>query len=101
MAIRKFSESNIISNDRVGDLINELKSILYDLQSKNDNITLYRNEFDNYKSNEKGNTHIDDSILEFQKLQKNIEDSINNLEIIINNINASNDNNSDDVKYDF
>lgn len=103
MAIRKFTESNIISTERTGDLINDFKNILFDYQDKLEALNSYRNEFDNYKSSDKkANNHIDDCVIELQKLSKNIEDSIVNLETIISNLNISSDNsNSDENKYDF
>lgn len=96
MKIKRFYESDQnfdISSERIGEILNELKEISSILDNKSKNIDSYLNELDNYKSNSmKGNDQIDDSIFAFQVVKKNLLDSTDKLDIIINNLINYNDN---------
>jgi len=83
MKIKRFNENleeNIdISQERIGEIIEELKDILSSLEDKSKMIDGFTNEFNNYKSkSKKGNDQIDDSISAFQIVKK-VDTIINNL----------------------
>ncbi len=91
MKIKRFNENlddNIdISKERVGEIVEEMKSILVDLEEKSKSIEGYTNEFNNYKSkSKKGNDQIDDSISSLQVVKKDIDNSIDKVDNIINNL---------------
>jgi ABC-type transporter Mla subunit MlaD len=91
MKIKRFNENlddNIdISKERVGEIVEEMKSILADLEEKSKSIEGYTNEFNNYKSkSKKGNDQIDDSISSLQVVKKDIDNSIDKVDNIINNL---------------
>lgn len=96
MKIKRFHE-NIeeevnISQERVGEMIEELKEVLSDLEDRSSTIDSYLNELENYQSKSiKGNDQIDDSIASFQIAKKGIDDSIDKIDNVINNLMSYND----------
>jgi ABC-type transporter Mla subunit MlaD len=96
MKIKRFNEELEevvdISQERVGEIIEELKDILSSLENKNKLIESYTNEFNNYKSNsKKSNDQIDDSIASLQVIKKDLDSSIDKVDTIINNLVSYND----------
>lgn len=89
MRIKRFNESSemIISPDRVGEIIEEIRDIISSFESDVKKTELYLNEFNNFKSlSTKGNDQIDDSISSLQITRKNLLDSNDKLNSIINNL---------------
>jgi predicted nucleic acid-binding Zn-ribbon protein len=91
MKIKRFNESIDdevnISPDRVGEIIEELRDVLSSLEEKNKIIESYVSELSNYRTNsKKGNDQIDDSIAAFQVVKKNIDESIEKTDTVINNL---------------
>lgn len=96
MKIKRFNEELEevvdISQERVGEIIEELKDILSSLEDKNKSIESYSNEFNNYKSkSKKGNDQIDDSIAALQVIKKDLDSSIDKVDTVINNLVSYND----------
>lgn len=96
MKIKRFNESieeNIdISQERVGEIIEELKDMLSIFEDKTKTIESYTNEFNNYKSNsKKGNDQIDDSIAALQVIKKDLDNTIDKVDTVINNLVSYND----------
>jgi ABC-type transporter Mla subunit MlaD len=96
MKIKRFNENleeNIdISQERIGEIIEELKDILSSLEDKSKMIDGFTNEFNNYKSkSKKGNDQIDDSISAFQIVKKDLDNSVDKVDTIINNLVSYND----------
>ena len=96
MKIKRFHE-NIeeevnISQERVGEMIEELKEVLSGLENRSSTIDSYLNELENYQSKStKGNDQIDDSISSFQIAKRGIDDSIDKIDNVINNLMSYND----------
>jgi hypothetical protein len=96
MKIKRFHE-NIdeevnISQERVGEMIEELKEVLSDLEDRSSTIDSYLNELENYQSKStKGNDQIDDSISSFQIAKRGIDDSIDKIDNVINNLMSYNE----------
>lgn len=94
MKIKRFSESEQvdISPERVGEIIEELKDMLSSFEDNFKSTESYLNELNNYKSkSKKGNDQIDDSISALQVVKKDLEDSIDKLDTVINNLMDYND----------
>lgn len=94
MKIKRFNESEQvdISPERVGEIIEELKDMLSSLEDNFKSTESYLNELNNYKSqSKKGNDQIDDSLSALQVVKKDLEDSIDKLDIVINNLMDYND----------
>ena len=96
MRIKKFNEeleeTVDISQERVGEIIEELKDILSSLEDKTKSIEGFTNEFNNYKSKSKnGNDQIDDSIAALQVIKKDLDSSIDKVDTVINNLVSYND----------
>lgn len=96
MKIKRFNEdvNDIIeiSPDRINDIVNELRQTLSILDDKNKNVEGFINEFNNYKSkSKKGNDQIDDSVLALQIVRKELSNSIDKIDTIINNLISYND----------
>jgi hypothetical protein len=94
MKIKRFNESEQrnISNERVTEMIAELKTTKSYLVDKNKLMGEYLNELNNYKSsNKKGNDQIDDSIFSFQIIRKYLTESISQLNDIIDNLDDYNE----------
>lgn len=97
MKIKRFYESgdNIdISPDRIGEIIDDLKETASLLENKNKSFEGYLNELDGFKNNGsvKGNDQIDDSVFALQVIKKDITDSIDKIDTIINNLIDYNEN---------
>ena len=99
MKIKKFNEAFDtidISNDRVNEIIEDMREIVSNLEDKNKKIKSYTNELNNYRSSsKKGNDQIDDSISAFEIIVKNNDESIDKIDTIINNLLDYNDNGRD------
>ena len=99
MKIKKFNEtydSIDISNDRVDEIIEDMREILFNIEEKNKKIKSYTNELSNYKSSsKKGNDQIDDSIIELEVIIKNNDSTIDKIDNIINNLSNYNENGRD------
>lgn len=89
MKIRKFYESEQldISEERVGEIILDLNSILVSFNDNREILESISNELDRYKSNSrKSNDQIDDSILNLDISKSKLDDSIIQINNIINNL---------------
>lgn len=91
MRIKRFNEDlqeNVdISQERVGEVIEELRDMLASLDDKCRKVEGFTNEFNNYKSkSKKGNDQIDDSIAALQIIKKDLDSSIDKVDTIINNL---------------
>jgi molecular chaperone GrpE (heat shock protein) len=94
MKIKRFNESEEldISQERVGEIISELRELLTDLETKSELSDSLLNEFNNYKNqSKKGNDQIDDSIAALQVLKKDLSSSIDKVDTVINNLMSYNE----------
>jgi len=94
MKIKRFNESEEldISQERLGEIISELRELLTDLESKSELSDSLLNEFNNYKNqSKKGNDQIDDSIAALQVLKKDLSSSIDKVDTVINNLMSYNE----------
>jgi len=103
MKIKRFNESEVsnISHERVNEIIEELKDFSDKINDKSIYIESLLNEFNNYKSQSvKGNDQIDDSIIYLQIIKKDIKNSNDKIDKIINNLNGYNEVGRENI-YDF
>lgn len=94
MKIKRFNESEEvdISTERTGEIIEDLKSMISSFDDDVKKVELYLNELNNYKSNsKKGNDQIDDSISALQIIRRDLDNSIEKIDTIINNLIDYND----------
>lgn len=96
MRIKRFNEAADeqldISPDRVGEIIEDLREFVSAIEDKNKMVESYINELNNYKNkSKKGNDQIDDSIAAFQVIKKDLDDSLDKADTIINNLMDYND----------
>ena len=85
MKIKRFTESLEISQERIGEMTEELRELLDSLQRDKRIIEGFLNELEDYKNDsQKGNDQIDDSAAAFQVTKKNLVDSIDKIEITQN-----------------
>lgn len=105
MKIKRFNESeevNEISPERVNEIIEELKNFSDKISDKSRDIEAILNEFNNYKSQSvKSNDQIDDSIIYLQMVKKDIENSNDRINKIINNLNSYNEGGREKLYLDF
>jgi uncharacterized coiled-coil DUF342 family protein len=90
MKIRRFLEQeelNNISQERIEEIIDEVREMASNLKEKNELCDSLINEFSNYKSDSgKTNDQVDDSISNLQLVRKNFEDIIDKLDNVVNNM---------------
>jgi len=89
MKIKRFLESEEvdISTERVGEIIEDLREFTSAIEDKNKMVESYINELNNYKNqSKKGNDQIDDSIAALQVVKKDLDDSLDKVDTIINNL---------------
>jgi uncharacterized coiled-coil DUF342 family protein len=90
MKIRRFLEQeelNNISQERIEEIIDEVREMTSNLKEKNELCDSLINEFSNYKSDSgKTNDQVDDSISNLQLVRKNFEDIIDKLDNVVNNM---------------
>lgn len=90
MKIRRFIEQeelNNISQERIEEIIDEVREMASNLKEKNELCDSLINEFSNYKSDSgKTNDQVDDSISNLQLVRKNFEDIIDKLDNVVNNM---------------
>lgn len=94
MKIKRFNEAEQvdISPDRVGEIIEDIREFVSTLQDKNKVVEAYINELNNYKNqSKKGNDQIDDSIAALQVIKKDLDNSLDKADTIINNLMNYND----------
>lgn len=96
MKIKRFNE-NIedmdISPERIGEMIEELKDFLSSLEGRNKMVESITSELENYKNqSKKGNDQIDDSIAALQIAKKDLDDTIDKIDTVINNMLDYNEN---------
>jgi ABC-type transporter Mla subunit MlaD len=94
MKIKRFleSEETDISVSRVGEIIEDLREFTSTLEDKNKMVESYINELNNYKNqSKKGNDQIDDSIAALQIIKKELDDSLDKTDTVINNLMDYND----------
>ncbi len=94
MKIKRLYENdeNNISTERVGEIIEDLRDFSSTIEDKSKMAESYINELNNYKNNsKKGNDQIDDSIAALQVIKKNLDDTIDKADTIINNLMDYND----------
>lgn len=94
MRIKRFNETEQvdISSDRIDEMIKELKEMSGELESKTKLVESLTNELTNYKSDsQKGNDQIDDSIFAFQVIKKNLDDSLDKIDTVVQNLQSYDD----------
>jgi len=95
MRIKRFNEATEqvdISSERIDELMSELKETISTIDSKNKFIESLENELNDYKSDsQRGNDQIDDSIFALQVIKKNLSDSLDKFDTIINNLQSYDD----------
>lgn len=96
MKIRRFNENSEeinISSERVNEIVDELRDFMSIIDEKSRYSEAILNELNNYRSeSRKGNDQIDDSIAAFQLIKKDLDDTIDKLDTIINNFLDYNEN---------
>lgn len=96
MRIKRFTEAADeqldISSERIGEIIEDLRDFVSTIEDKNKIVESYINELNNYKNkSKKGNDQIDDSIAALQVVKKDLDDSLDKADTIINNLMDYND----------
>jgi len=96
MRIKRFTEAADeqldISPERIGEIIEDLRDFVSTIEDKNKIVESYINELNNYKNkSKKGNDQIDDSIAALQVVKKDLDDSLDKADTIINNLMDYND----------
>lgn len=94
MRIKRFNESESvdISSERIDEIVKELKEMTGELDSKNKLIESLTNELTNYKNDsQKGNDQIDDSIFALQVIKKNLDDSLDKVDTVLQNLQSYDD----------
>jgi len=96
MRIKRFTEAANeqldISPERIGEIIEDLRDFVSTIEDKNKMVESYINELNNYKNkSKKGNDQIDDSIAALQVVKKDLDDSLDKADTIINNLMDYND----------
>lgn len=94
MKIRRFNESEQldISAERVGEIIEDMRDFISTIEDKGKMVESYINELNNYKNqSKKGNDQIDDSIAALQVIKKDLDDSLDKADTVINNLMDYND----------
>jgi hypothetical protein len=90
MKIKRFLESEEqkdLANERVEDILKELKEFTSQLENRVKIVNSLEGELSNYKNlSTKSNDQIDDSIAALQIIKKNVDDSIDKLDTIITNL---------------
>lgn len=95
MKIKRFNEAQEeldIATERVGEIIDNLKDSLSQIEDKNKLVESLISEFEKYKSNStKGNDQIDDSLAALQVVKKNLDEATDKLDTVISNLVDYND----------
>ncbi len=89
MKIKRFNESEQIdiSSERVNEILEELRDFASIMEDKSKYTESILNELNNYKSEStKGNDQIDDSIAALQVIKKDIDDSKDKIDTVVNNL---------------
>jgi len=94
MRIKRFNESEEvdISTERIDEIVKELNEISSSIKDKNKTIESLNSEFNNYVSDsQKGNDQIDDSIFALQIIKKNLDDTQDKIDTILQNMKSYTD----------
>ena len=94
MRIKRFNESEEvdISTERIDEIVKELNEISASIKDKNKTIESLNSEFNNYVSDsQKGNDQIDDSIFALQIIKKNLDDTQDKIDTILQNMKSYTD----------
>lgn len=94
MRIKRFNETEEvdISADRIEEITKELNEISASIKDKAKTIDSLNSELNNYVSDsQKGNDQIDDSIFALQIIKKNLEDTQDKLDTVLQNMASYND----------
>jgi ABC-type transporter Mla subunit MlaD len=94
MRIKRFNESETvdISTDRIDEIVKELNEISASVKDKAKTIESLNSELNNYVSDsQKGNDQIDDSIFALQIIKKNLDDTQDKIDTILQNMSSYND----------
>ena len=84
MKIKRFTESLEISQERIGEMTEELRELLDSLQRDKRIIEGFMNELEDYKNDsQKGNDQIDDSVSNLQLVRGSLIDAYDKLDNII------------------
>ena len=89
MKIRRFNEDEQvdISSERTNEIIEQLRDFAALMEDKSKYTESLLNELNNYKSDSlKGNDQIDDSIAALQVIKKDVDDSKDKIDTIVNNL---------------
>ena len=82
MKIKRFNESEQldISTERLGEIVESVKEMMYFIDDKSDFLESLLNELNNYKNeSSKGNDQIDDSIASLQVAKKDVDNILDKL----------------------
>ena len=94
MKIRRFFESEEqvdISPERIGEMMEELKDFIANVEDKSKKVDALGTELSNYKNNStKSNDQIDDSIAALQVVKKDLDDCVDKLDTVVNNLDSYN-----------
>lgn len=94
MRIKRFNESEEvdISTERIDEIVKELNEISASIKDKNKTIESLNSEFNNYVSDsQKGNDQVDDSIFALQVIKKNLDDTQDKIDTILQNMKSYTD----------
>lgn len=94
MRIKRFNDSVEveISTERIDEIVKELNEISASIKDKNKTIESLNSEFNNYVSDsQKGNDQIDDSIFALQVIKKNLDDTQDKIDTILQNMKSYTD----------
>ena len=89
MKIKRFNEDEQvdISTERVNEMVEQLRDFASTMNDKSKLVESLINELNNYRSDsKKGNDQIDDSIAALQVIKKDIDDSSDKLDTVVNNL---------------
>ncbi len=90
MRIRKYNESseiNNISNERIAEILDELKKISSYIDDKKNEVQSFTGELSKFKSRtNKSNDQIDDTVSTLETLKSKMDDILSNLNAINNNL---------------
>ena len=90
MRIRKYNESSEldnISNERISEILEELKNISSFIDDKKNEVQSFTGELSKFKSKtNKSNDQIDDTVSTLESLKSKMDDILSSLNAINNNL---------------
>ena len=89
MKIKRFNEDEQvdISTERVNEMVEQLRDFASMMNDKSKLVESLINELNNFRSDsKKGNDQIDDSLAALQVIKKDIDDSSDKIDTVVNNL---------------